>query len=127
MVRRRSFATPASDDRPVVSEYHATGSHSASFMIRQGSCKLIWYVDGRPQLFDLASDPEELQDLGTDPQHGQTLARMHDLFLRVLDPRKVDARAKARQAELRQRLGGDAAILASADYGYSPVPREALT
>lgn len=96
-------------------------------MLRQGSHKLIHHVDGPIQYFDLDDDPEELVDRATDD--GASSQRDHICTLpeSVIDPRTVDARAKARQLELRAIAGGDAAILARQDYGYSPVPAEALT
>lgn len=124
-IRRRSLFSPAAgDSRAVLSEYHATGSSSAAFMLRQGHEKLVHYVDGPPQFFDLQADPEELQDRGTDPACAARRDAMEQLLAQVLDPAAVDAKAKARQAELRAQAGGDAAILAAVDYGYSPAPQD---
>ncbi len=36
-------------------------------MIRYGRWKYVHYVAYAPQLFDLDADPEELNDLGSDP------------------------------------------------------------
>ena len=49
--------------------------------VRDERYKLIVYpkVDHR-QLFDLAEDPDELQNLAADPAHGQTLARLEALL-----------------------------------------------
>ena len=70
MIRRRSFGradfAETTRDRPVLDEYHATGSRSATFMLRQGARKLIYHVGGPLQYFDLADDPEELVDHATD-------------------------------------------------------------
>ena len=49
--------------RATFSEYHGMGSKTAAYMMRKGPWKLVHYADYAPQLFDLASDPEELNDL----------------------------------------------------------------
>ncbi len=122
-VRRRTlFAPPAGGERAVLAEYHATGSQSAAFMLRHGSYKLVHYVDAPTQFFDLARDPEELNDCGTDPAYAAPRDAMDRLLTNVLDPVAVDARAKVRQAELKAQAGGEATILAAPDYGYSPAP-----
>jgi hypothetical protein len=50
-------------------------------MVRDGRWKLIWYpkVD-RFQLFDLASDPDEVEDLSGKPEHAGRLAAMRKLL-----------------------------------------------
>jgi choline-sulfatase len=130
LYRSRSFArddfAAVTAERPVFAEYHATGSHAAFFMLRHGRHKLVHYVDGPPQFFDLATDPEELVDLAAAPQARPSLERMTALLYAACDPVEVDRRAKKRQAELIMQAGGSEAILARADYGYSPVPPEAL-
>lgn len=57
-----SFACEPDDmERVAFSEYHAAGSPSAASMIRKGRWKYIHYVRFAPELFDLESDPEEVQ------------------------------------------------------------------
>jgi choline-sulfatase len=124
-IRRRSLFSPnLGDQRAVLAEYHATGSKSAAFMLRKGHEKLVHYVDGPAQFFDLLSDPEELKDCGADPACAGRRDAMEALLAQLLEPVKVDAKAKERQTELRSLAGGDAMILASMDYGYSPAPQD---
>jgi len=108
--------------RPVISEYHAIGSVAGATMLRFGRYKYCHYVAYRPQLFDLAQDPEELTDLAGDPRHAALVAEGERRLRAVLDPEAVDARAKARQAELLARFGGRAAALARGDLGFTPAP-----
>lgn len=112
----------AAPERTVISEYHGMGSTSAAFMVRHEQWKYIHYVGCPPQLFDLANDPEELVDLGTDPGFAgvrrDALARLSAM----LDPDAVDARAKARQAELLALNGGREAVIARGDLGFSVPP-----
>ena len=69
-----------------------------AFMLRQGTFKLVYYLDGPMQFFDLASDPQELDDRGADPAYASQRDAMVRLLHVLLDPAAVDARAKARQA-----------------------------
>lgn len=50
-------------DRVIFAEYHGHGTRGSSFMVRRGEWKLIYHVGAPPQLFDLASDPEELHNV----------------------------------------------------------------
>lgn len=108
--------------KPVVAEYHAMSSTGAAFMLRDGRWKYLHYVNYRPQLYDLESDPEELHDLGQDPAYTDVRQDCHRKLLAFCDPQEVDARAKARQAELLARAGGREAAIARGDLGFSPAP-----
>jgi choline-sulfatase len=108
--------------RPVVSEYHAIGAVAGAFMLRFGRWKYCHYVAYRPQLFDLDADPEEQDDLASDPRYREQLAEGERRLRAVLDPEEVDARAKRRQAELLASFGGREAALARGDLGFTPAP-----
>jgi choline-sulfatase len=108
--------------KPVVAEYHAMSSTGAAFMLRDGRWKYLHYVNYRPQLYDLESDPEELHDLGEDPAFAQVRQDCLRKLRAFCDPQEVDARAKARQAELLARAGGREAAIARGDLGFSPAP-----
>jgi len=49
--------------RPVFAEYHGHGVRSGAFMIRRGKWKLIYNMGAPHQLFDLESDPDELDNV----------------------------------------------------------------
>ena len=115
----RGGALPA---RPIICEYHAIGSVAGAYMVRFGRFKYCHYVAHRPQLFDLAADPEELVDLASDPRHAATLAEGERLLRAALDPEATDARAKRRQAELLAAAGGREKALARGDLGFTPAP-----
>jgi len=108
--------------RPVIAEYHAIGSVAGAYMLRFGRYKYCHYVAHRPQLFDLATDPEELIDLADDPRYAETLAEGDRLLRAALDPEATDARAKRRQGELLARFGGREKALARGDLGFTPAP-----
>ena len=115
-------ADPADPDRPVFSEYHAAGAVSGAFMLRKGRWKYNHYIGFPPELFDLASDPEELDDLGQSPAHAGIRATMHAELLRVCDPEAVDAMAFADQAAMVERYGGREAALTLGAPGATPPP-----
>ena len=116
------LARGESAGRPVISEYHAIGSVAGAYMLRHGRWKYCRYVAYRPQLFDLAEDPEELTDLASDPRYAPVLAECEARLRDVLDPEAVDRRAKVRQAELLAAYGGREAALARGDLGFTPAP-----
>ena len=45
------------------SEYHGHGASESAFMVRKGDWKLIYHCNAPHQLFDLAKDPDELENL----------------------------------------------------------------
>ncbi|WDR05225.1 sulfatase-like hydrolase/transferase [Devosia rhodophyticola] len=107
---------------PVVSEYHGTGSRSGAFMLRSGRWKYVHYALYDAQLFDLEADPEELNDLADDPAYANTVKQCLSILLSRLDPKAVHLEALADQRRRIDALGGEGAILAREDYGFSPPP-----
>ena len=98
------------------------GSTTGAFAIRHSRFKYVHYVKYRPQLFDLAADPNEANDLSADPQSAGILAACEAELRALLSPEEIDTRAKKRQAEQLQRFGGREAIIARGDLGFSPPP-----
>ncbi|MBI4607453.1 MAG: sulfatase-like hydrolase/transferase [Candidatus Rokubacteria bacterium] len=114
-------------DRPrtAFSEYHAIMSPSGTFMLRTARYKYVHYVGYPPQLFDLAVDPDETRDLGTDPQYADVRAACVRELRGIVDTEQVDARAKADQRRRIEVAGGVEAILAGgAKIAYTPAPGE---
>jgi choline-sulfatase len=117
----------ATPDRTVLSEYHASGSPSGSFMIRHGKFKYIHYCGYTPMLFDLENDPYERRDLASDPAFTADLAACEARLRTVLDPEAVDRLAKADQMKLVEQLGGREAVLGRGAIRHSPPPGVAAT
>jgi choline-sulfatase len=107
---------------PVLAEYHAAGSRSASFALRAGADKLIHHVGAKPQLFDLARDPDERRDLADEPSSAARLAELDSLLRAMCDPENVDRRAKADQRAKAAFWGGDEAIRSEGLLVYTPPP-----
>jgi choline-sulfatase len=116
----------ASGDQPrtVLSEYHALGSQNAFYMLRDLRYKYVYYVGDRPQLFDLETDPDELNDLSGSAEHADVCADFEKRLRAILDPEAVDALAKADQAALIEANGGRDAVIARGWFQNSPAPGE---
>lgn len=95
------------DERLVFSEYHAMGSSSASYMLRDRQFKFVDHVGYLPQLFDLSSDPTELINLAEDPGYVGTVHFFERALQAICDPGATDAAAKADQARLIAENGGE--------------------
>ena len=108
--------------RTILSEYHAAGAISASYMIRHGQYKYIHYVGLPPMLFDLRDDPHERDDLGRNPAFKAVCAECETQLRKVVDPEAVDRLARADQQAHIAKNGGKEAILKRGHLFYSPPP-----
>ncbi|MCA2011551.1 sulfatase-like hydrolase/transferase [Cereibacter sphaeroides] len=113
---------PEAPERVVFSEYHATGSISAGYMLRRGRWKYHYYVGFPPELFDLQADPEELVDLGQDPTHAAIRAELHAALCAIVDAEAANAQAFADQDALIARLGGPEKAFNMGASGATPPP-----
>ena len=111
-------------ERNLLVEYHATGSVAGAFAIRNGKYKYMHYIAHPPELYDLERDPEELDNLATDPHYADVVKDCQQKLHQICDPEAVEAKAKLRQAELITHHGGRAAIEARGDFGNTPAPGE---
>ncbi|SET06897.1 sulfatase-like hydrolase/transferase [Paenibacillus sp. NFR01] len=111
-------------NRTVFSEYHAAGSITGVFMLRDETYKYVHYVDYPPQLFDLLQDPDELTDLAADPRYKEVIRRFErQLIDEIGDPGMINAAAKQDQAR-RLRLHGGREHVVSQGFKvpFTPVP-----
>jgi choline-sulfatase len=113
---------PDDPSRVGFSEYHAVGSPSAAYLVRQDVWAYHHYVGFAPELFDLASDPGQSHDLANDPRCAEVRERLERVLRSMLDPVATDRRAKADQAALVARHGGREAALRLGPQGATPVP-----
>ncbi|MEM7024918.1 MAG: sulfatase-like hydrolase/transferase [Pseudomonadota bacterium] len=103
-------------------EYHAVGSKTGVFMLREGDLKLVYYVGMPPQLFDLATDPDEVRDLVKDGSGLVQAKRLEAKLRAICDPEAVDAEAKASQRAWAEHWGGREAVAAEGFLVYTPPP-----
>jgi arylsulfatase A-like enzyme len=73
-------------------------------MIRAGRWKLVTYHGYRPQLFDLADDPDESRDLAESPAFAAVRDALVRRVLADWDPMAIDARMQRRAVD-KQLLG----------------------
>ena len=109
-------------DRTLLSEYHDGGSITGMFMIRNGRWKYTAYPGYPPELYDLASDPFEANDLGESADHTDVRAACDKKLRAVVDPDAANACCFDDQICLIGELGGREAIMAREDFDQSPVP-----
>jgi choline-sulfatase len=95
------IAKGAQPERTVLSEYHDGGSPTGYFMVRKDAWKYVHYAGSRPQLFDLANDPLEDEDLGDSAAHAGIRGDCEALLRDILDPEAVNARAFQGGGQLR--------------------------
>lgn len=109
-------------DRIVFSEYHATASREAIFMVQDARYKYVRCVTYPSQLFDRQNDPEELRDVSGDAAYAPVIKRMEAALRARLDPAALDARVKRRQAEVLEAAGGWDFAWKRGDLPFSPPP-----
>ena len=110
-------------ERTILSEFHDGGSPTGYFMVRKDAWKYVHYAGSRPQLFDLAGDPQEDEDLGESSAHAGVRKDCEALLRDILDPDAVNARAFEDQEQKVASLGGREAILAmeGVSFGFTPL------
>ncbi|HEY2259923.1 MAG TPA: hypothetical protein VGH45_09420, partial [Solirubrobacteraceae bacterium] len=92
-------ADPAVSRPPVIAEYHGEGVQAPAAMVRRGRHKLIVAGDDPELLFDLESDPRELDNLaGASPD---VVAELRAALAAELDLAEIDRRVRISQRERR--------------------------
>lgn len=110
------------EDRVAFSEFHTYGP-DAFYMLRTLRHKYVHYVGAPPQLFDLDSDPEETNDLGTANSAADLRNGLEARLRALLDPEAADRDAKADQAAMIDLYGGEAVLRTKAPAAFTPPPR----
>ena len=108
--------------RPVFAEFHAQGSKSGAFMLREGDLKLVYHVGMPAHLFDLDVDPHETHDLVEEGHAGDRLALLERKLRAICDPEAVDAQAKADQRLMIERWGGVDKLHKEVNMLFTPPP-----
>jgi len=116
-------AAPDDPQRTAFSEYHDGGSSTGAFMVRWDRWKYVHYAGWPPQLFDLESDPQEIEELShsSAPCARAALAEGERRLRALCDPEAVNARAFADQKRRIDALGGPQACREAA-FNFTPVP-----
>jgi choline-sulfatase len=88
----------AARTEPVLMEYAAEGSYSPMVAMRAGQYKFVHCPIDPPQLFDLESDPDELDNLAARPEHAGLVAAFMEKVRARWDMRAFDAAVRESQA-----------------------------
>ena len=116
------IAQGSAPHRTILSEYHAAGAITGSYMVRHGQFKYIHYVGMSPMLFDLKADPHERNDLGQNPAFQAIALECETQLRKIVDPEAADRLARADQEAQIAKHGGKEAILKKGTFRYSPPP-----
>lgn len=90
----RSFISLLKDERApwddtAFAEYTTAFGDVPSRMVRRGPWKYNYYLGHRPELYNLADDPGEVNDLWDEPALEDTRRALEDLILRDWNPKLV--------------------------------------
>ena len=86
-----------SEDRIILSEWHGVGFPGAWYMLVNKKYKYIYYERDRPSLFDIESDPQEMNDLALDPAYSNMLTMFENELNKRLDPVATAIKARIHQ------------------------------
>ena len=123
---RQLAQDPDDADRTVLCEYHDGGSTTGAFMVRWGDWKYVCYPGMPPQLFNLAEDPSEDHDLGSDVSQRAASARAEGAYrlAAICDADTVNRQCFADQAARIEALGGIDVCRNAHLFNHTPTPAE---
>jgi choline-sulfatase len=98
--------TPSQDPNEVLGEYMAEGTVTTLVMIRRDDYKFIYAENDTCLLYNLASDPHEVNNLATDPGYAEQVNALIDEVRARWDLPAIDQRVLASQR--RRRLVSEA-------------------
>lgn len=84
-----------------LAEFYADGSTRPWAMLRRGRYKLVYSHEEAPELYDLATDPQELHDLVADPACQKIRDELIEQLLARWNPAALDRRIRQSQRERR--------------------------
>ena len=109
---------------PISEKLGLSVRESAMFMVADTRWKLVHFEGGfRPILFDLQNDPQELVDLGADPDHADTIAAMYDKLFRWTRRNAQRTTRSTAQLEQMRRSSGRRGVMIGI-YDENDVPLE---
>ncbi len=123
---RQLAQDPDDTNRTVLCEYHDGGSTTGAFMVRWGDWKYVCYPGMPPQLFNLAEDPSEDHDLGSDVSQRAAAARAEGAsrLATICDADSVNRQCFANQAARIEALGGIDVCRNAHLFNHTPTPAE---
>ncbi|MBM3490795.1 MAG: phosphonate monoester hydrolase [Alphaproteobacteria bacterium] len=101
--REAAFSEADYAFRPARLALGLAANEARAYMVRTEHWKYVLYERFRPQLFDLADDPDELRDLGGDAGHARIRGELHERLFEWLRGRRV--RTTLSDDEVARRTG----------------------
>lgn len=108
-----------SGSTPVFSEYHLEKVHAPCFMVRDGDFKYVYIHGHDEQLFDLTNDPNEWNDLSTEPAYEPVRLQLRRLIFDRFDPEKLAA--EGADSVSRRVIVRDAMRANDTHWDYQPI------
>jgi choline-sulfatase len=105
---------------PIFVEYHSEGVYAPCWLRRDGDLKYVYVHGSGEQLFDLATDPDELSDLAGRPEYADVVAAARADLLSRFDPDDIEHRIRSSLAD--RRLVRSAMNATGAEWTYDPDP-----
>jgi choline-sulfatase len=109
------------EQAPVFVEYHSEGVYAPCWLRREGTLKYVYIHGHGEQLFDLATDPDELRDLAGDPAYADHVSRARADILSRYDADEIERRI--RQSIEDRRLVRAAMAATGTVWAYDPDPK----
>ncbi|WP_434175752.1 choline-sulfatase [Brachybacterium conglomeratum] len=104
--RREAAGELRPEDRDVIIEYLAEGTHRPHLTLVRGQYKYIHCPGDPDQLFDLEADPHELRNLAAEPEHREIVRQLHQELTTCYDLPALEQDVLASQS--RRRLVAEA-------------------
>ena len=104
--RREAAGELRPEDRDVIIEYLAEGTHRPHLTLVRGQYKYIHCPGDPDQLFDLEADPHELRNLAAEPEHRGIVRQLHQELTTCYDLPALEQDVLASQS--RRRLVAEA-------------------
>lgn len=99
--RRETTGQTKPEDRDVVVEYLAEGTHAPQITLVRGRYKYVACPGDPEQLFDLERDPDELTNVAADADYAQTTAALRSAVASRYDLERLAAEVLQSQARRR--------------------------
>lgn len=89
------------EQRTVYAEYHGEGVHAPCLLARRGPFKYLYVHEHEERLYDLETDPDELENLVADPRYRETVLELKRALLEQFDPEAISQAALSSQRARR--------------------------
>jgi len=104
------------DDRVALSEYHQQGTPTGWFLLMDKQYKYVYCEPEEPILFDMINDPQEMNDLSSNPSYKDKLDFFRKKLFEICDPKEIDFRCKEMMGYISENGEDETKIKSYQDY-----------